>query len=370
MKQVILVAMLDSVHTVRWLQNWAIDDEVEITLVPSGPHRGLHPELSSLLKPNGPLREIKGAGITGGLFSFAIDKFLGTELQLRYLRQATSGLGDSNYFLHYLETQHSGYLALKYLKKQKPKAVIGSNWGSDLFWFSRFGNHREKITELLGKTDRYLVECERDYELADELGFSGLKTIVGPNSFIYKPRLDLSKENLIVIKGYQGWAGLSHLVLRALVRARSRLESFEIVVYSASMMTRVYCMLLKKKFGLRITAYPKHYFNQGQMQELFAKSSIYIGASRTDGISTSALEAMNQGVLPIQTNTSCFGTLIVDGITGLNPSPTEDELHESINRALELIGQDSKFMKQNEATLRDYASESVARSRFLFAYEL
>ena len=362
--------MLDSVHTVRWLRNWKDGDDVEITLVPSGPHRRIHPELLSLMQPQGPLREIKGVGIFGGLASFAMDKYIGTGFQLRYLQKATSELGTSTYYLHYLETQHSGYLALRFLKKQNAPVVIGSNWGSDLYWFKRFRGHRKKIIELLERTDRYLVECQRDYELADELGYQGQKTIVGPNSFTFKPRIDQQKENLIVMKGYQGWAGLSHTVLRALVRARTKLKGFEIVVYSASIRTQIYCTYLRQRFGIKARAFPKHHFNQDQMLSLFARSSIYIGASRTDGISTSALEAMNQGALPIQTNTSCFGNLINDGITGFTPGAIEDEIFESIHSALELIGADRKFIEQNEKTLQEYASESVSRQRFLFSYDL
>ena len=370
MKHVILVAMIDSVHTVRWIKNWQRTDQVEFTLVPSGPHRTPHPELVSLLSPNGPIREIKGSGLLGGLISYALDKFLGTTLQLKSLEAAIAQTKNSKYYLHYLETQHSGYLTLGFLKKQKGSFVVGSNWGSDLYWFKRFGRHRKKIIELLKRTDRYLVECQRDYELADELGYQGQKTIVGPNSYNYHPRLNLKKEKLIVVKGYQGWAGLSHTVLRALVRARTKLKGFEIVVYSASIRTRLYCKYLGQRFGMTVLAYPKHHFNQNQMRSLFARSSIYIGASRTDGISTSALEAMNQGALPIQTNTSCSGNLIIDGITGFTPGAIEDEIFESIHSALELIVSDRKFIEQNEKTLQDYASESVSRRRFVFAYDL
>ena len=370
MKQIVLIAMLDSVHTVRWLRNWQSWDEVEITLIPSGPHRRIHPDLSSLLQPEGPVRVIKGASFFGGFFSFAMDKFFGTELQLRYLRQATFSLANSSYFLHYLETQHSGYLALKFLRQHRPDVVVGSNWGSDLYWFRRFEPHRKKITELLEKTDRYLVECERDYEFAKELGFGGQTTIVGPNSFIHQPRLGLSKENLIVLKGYQGWAGLSHTALRALARARSQLENFKIVVYSASLRTRIYAKLLGVVFSLDIASYPKHFFNQHEMLQLFARSRIYIGASRTDGISTSALEAMNQGALPIQTNTSCFQNIVNKGVIGFAPAPTEEELYFSIKSALQLIERDNEYIQKNDRTLRNFASEAVARRRFLFAYDL
>lgn len=101
----------------------------------------------------------------------------------------------------------------------------------------------------------------------------------------------------------------------------------------------------KEKIRAEYAAHPKHHFNQEQMLNLFARGSVYIGASRTDEISTSALEAINQGALPIQTNTSCIGNLISDGVTGFTPSPKEDELYEALISALELIRGDNKFME-------------------------
>jgi hypothetical protein len=49
------------------------------------------------------------------------------------------------------------------------------------------------------------------------------------------------------------------------------------------------------------------------MYENFANSRIYIGASRSDGISTSFLEALVLGAYPIQTNTSCGNEWVEKG---------------------------------------------------------
>lgn len=370
MKHVILVAMIDSVHTVRWIQNWQRTDEVEFTLVPSGPHRKPHPELVSLMSPNGPIREIRGSGIFGGLISYALDKFLGTPLQLKSLKAAIAQTKNSKYYLHYLETQHSGYLALRFLKKQDLPIVVGSNWGSDLYWFKRYERHRKKIVELLKRTDKYLVECQRDYDLAEQLGYKGEKTIIGPNSFAYRTRLEVNKEDLIVVKGYQGWAGLSHLVLRVLARNRREVRNFEIVIYSASSRTNLYCKYLRKRYGINITAYPKHHFSQQEMVHLFSRSRVYIGASKTDGISTSALEAMNQGAIPIQTNTSCINTLLSEGINGFAPEPTEEAIGQALLSALSLLSNNEFETKKSVELLENYGSDRVARARYKFAYDL
>lgn len=362
--------MIDSVHTVRWIENSRPSDCVEFIVVPAGPHRKPHPDLASQLAPNGPIREIKAAGILGGLVSYALDKYLGTSFQSMVLNRTMSQLDESSYSLHYLEMQHSGYLAMKSLRRRSAPIVIGTNWGSDLVWFGKLGSHRRKIELVLRRTNRYLVECKRDYKLAAELGFRGEQITIGPNSFSFRPRLTVRKEPLILVKGYESWAGISHTALRALARARRASAGYKVIVYSASLRTRIYCSLLKIVFRLDIAGYRKHKFNQAQMRDLFARSAIYIGASRTDGISTSALEAMNQGALPIQTQTACLEDLKSLGAVLLTPSPTEDSIYRAIISALQMVSGPKDYIKKNEDAVRVFGSSIVARRRFELAYGL
>ena len=370
MKQVILVAMIDSVHTVRWIKNWQATDELELTLVPSGPHRKPHPELTSLMSPNGPIRKIEGSGLFGGLISYALDKFFGTALQLRCLKSAATEIKTTKFYLHYLETQHSGYLTLRFLRKQRDAIVVGSNWGSDLYWFKRFNHHRKKIKELLQHTHKYLVECERDYELADELGFMGERTTVGPNSFIYKKRPKTAKDKLIVVKGYQGWAGRSHLALRAIAEASVHLRDFRVIVYSCGLRTRLLCGYLSKKSKVKFETFPKHALSEDDMNELFSRGQIYVGASISDGVSTSALEALNHDLIVIQTNSACLGNLIEDGNNVFSPSPDVTEIRESLIRSIVLAEDMVNAKTQSHSILMQYGSASLARKRFSFAYDL
>jgi glycosyltransferase involved in cell wall biosynthesis len=46
------------------------------------------------------------------------------------------------------------------------------------------------------------------------------------------------------------------------------------------------------------------------------RSSAYIGLSKSDGISTSMIEAMSQGAIPIQSDTSCANEWIRNGQDG------------------------------------------------------
>jgi hypothetical protein len=70
------------------------------------------------------------------------------------------------------------------------------------------------------------------------------------------------------------------------------------------------------------------------MNELFKRSRIYLGASRSDGISTSFLEALNFGCYPIQTDTSCAGDWeklgAIASIVPQNVSIVADELIRSL----------------------------------------
>ena len=47
-----------------------------------------------------------------------------------------------------------------------------------------------------------------------------------------------------------------------------------------------------------------------------SRARIYVGLSKSDGISTSLLEAMAMGAFPIQTGTSCASEWIEDGVSG------------------------------------------------------
>ena len=48
MKKILVVAMADSVHTARWLEQFE-GAEYEFLLFPSSPHRRIHPKISRLL---------------------------------------------------------------------------------------------------------------------------------------------------------------------------------------------------------------------------------------------------------------------------------------------------------------------------------
>ncbi len=56
-----------------------------------------------------------------------------------------------------------------------------------------------------------------------------------------------------------------------------------------------------------------------------SRSRANIGFSKSDGISTSLLEAMTMGAFPIETGTACASDWIQDGVSGAIVSLGDDD---------------------------------------------
>ena len=75
--------------------------------------------------------------------------------------------------------------------------------------------------------------------------------------------------------------------------------------------------LLANTTGINIECRPiENPFSHNEMLTIFSKARVYLGLSISDGIATSALEAMAYGAFPLQTSTSCIDEWIKCGITG------------------------------------------------------
>ena len=73
---------------------------------------------------------------------------------------------------------------------------------------------------------------------------------------------------------------------------------------------------LRRATGLSIEIHGKHQLSHDQVLALMRRSRVYIGLSKSDGISTSMIESMSQGAIPIQSNTSCASEWLRNGQDG------------------------------------------------------
>jgi glycosyltransferase involved in cell wall biosynthesis len=192
----------------------------------------------------------------------------------------------------------------------RPKLIV-TNYGSDISWFSKIESHKKKIRDLLEMANGYSAECSRDYLLAEALsvGYEALP-IMPTAGGLERRRGPEPKRNKIAIKGYENHWGKALSALQSISELSGILDDFEIVLYSCDR---------------RVTreANRPASLSHNQILSLFENSLIYVGHSLSDGISTSMLEAMAMGAIPIQTNTSCAEEWIVDKKTGFLITPED-----------------------------------------------
>lgn len=372
--RILAIGMFDSVHFSGWLRHFQ-DEDIQFLLFPSSPHRRLNSGLKQLLKQDG-RAEFKLATGTKhlGLVMWMLDKALSNRVRSALVKFFISRFEPD--FVHALELQNAGYVAsrtYKGLKKRRP-ILVATNYGSDIYWFSRDPKHSKLILELLAQVDRYAAECARDVELAQNFGFRGKVMPVLPNaggftsSQLGGELLPVDKRKTIMVKGYHGWVGRAHLALQAIEAISMELQDYEIVVYSCNLSTKRLATQMAKRTGLRVTAYSKGALSHDEMIEKFSRALIYVGLSLSDGISTSMLEAMAMGAIPVQTSTACCDEWFTDTGVAIDNLDLE-EVARGIQRAINLALTTDSAAK-NRQTIRARGSrEEIAKQASAF-YQL
>jgi hypothetical protein len=373
-KLILGMCMLDSIHSARWLEQFS-DQEISFLIFPSSPNRRIHPQLKALLERNTTANyKIVPLGKWFGLPLWILDKFTNNFFRGALLRWTIKRHKPN--ILHALELQNAGYVSLRALSKHKPEGLrfIATNWGSDIFWFQRFAKHRAKLEALLKLADAYSAECHRDVALAKELGFTGEAMPVIPNAGgfskadISLPLLPPDERKTIALKGYHGWVGRAKVSLEAVRELAEELRGHKFVVYSANRSVIKLAKQVAKETGLDITAHAKGSLSHQQVLELFAKSKIYVGLSESDGISTSMLEAMAMGAIPVQTSTACCDEWFRDSGVAVREI-TVQAVKTAIQQGL-LLADDPANAKTNRKTIELKANAEDVRKTALTFYDL
>ncbi|MBI5965997.1 MAG: glycosyltransferase family 4 protein [Chloroflexi bacterium] len=254
--------------------------------------------------------------------------------------------------IHSMEMQAESYPLLEVLGPfggKLPNPWIVTTWGSDIYHFKQFPPHLEKIKKVLANCDYLIPDCARDEVLARELGFAGSVPMILPGAGGYpvsEMRALVKEKNvlarrLIMLKGYQGWAGRANNALLALESCADILEGYEIVVYLASppVVDQVKSMQAEGKLNIRILPRSPHH----TILELFSYARIAMGINQTDGIPNAMLEAMTMSAFPIQSNTESTTEWITNGFNGLLVNP-EDPL--DIARAIRSAISDNALVEK------------------------
>jgi hypothetical protein len=254
---------------------------------------------------------------------------------------------------------------------------LATNWGSDIYYYRRFGGHLQQIQRLLANIDYYSCECQRDVHLAKELGFKGIAMDVFPNSGGFdlahaeelRARIKTSKRRLILVKGYQHFVGRAMTALDALERCAGILQDFEVVLFSASHEVAKRAQRLTRKGTLNI--WVAEYVPHEQMLRLQSRARVYLAVSVSDAISTSLLEAISMGAFPIQSDTSCCDEWISNGQGGFIVHPDDTEwIVECLKTALTNDALVDRAAELNWATVQDRLDQSKIARRVHDLYDV
>jgi hypothetical protein len=346
MKKVLVIGMLDSIHLSRWLSQFE-DQPIVFTIYPSTKFRSIHPDLLRLVNSNKNFYFTQKRLISlFGHKEFFFNKFLSRVFTGFSSAERLAKLIERFEFdyIHALEIQGAGYLLLdsKFENSNKTRKIIVTNWGSDIYYFEKNLADKLRIQQVLKLADYYSAECHRDYELALKNGFSGKFLPLNPNAGGFKEDLrqrntkNADTRNLIVVKCYGGNFGLGELIVSAIENFLIGNKDLSVLFYSVTLDLESKLKAMVKKYPDRVSfATVRNKLSPSEMYEIFMNAKIYIGASKSDGISTSFLEALVLGAYPIQTNTSCGGEWAEKGFCAHLIDPNEGAILEALKEVVE-----------------------------------
>jgi glycosyltransferase involved in cell wall biosynthesis len=374
--KILFVSLSGSIHTARWISQIE-DKNWDLYLFPSYDNFWINDDLISVnyCIPNWWIYQFSLKFNAGNIFRiiykifaaflFFLDKKYYEKRLLKYIKKIKPDI------IHSMETQGGGYLVdsvkLNYYKTSNFPVWWHANWGSDMYIFGRIDEHKNRIKSVLSNCDYYSCECQRDVRLALEFGFKNEVLSVYPNSGGINMQLidevyanaDLTaSRKIIMLKGYQGWAGRALVGLRALTRCKEILSGYTVVIYTNTNAEdiKVASSLFMNDTGIRVILLKEH-SDYLTILSYHAKARISIGLSIGDAISTSMLEAMSVGSFPIQSNTSCADEWIEDGVSGFIVPPEDPEFVElAIRRAILDDNLVNKAAEINKTKIREEIS--------------
>ena len=187
----------------------------------------------------------------------------------------------------------------------------------------------------------YSGECHRDYLLAKSLGYNKYELPCIPNAGGFDLKSLPSAENLpskrtkVIVKGYGGMFGRAGLIIDLLPKIISQNKGFDFFFYSVTDDLLSILIKLRKIYPKNISfSTVREPISRQKLLETFSESRIYIGASLSDGVSTSFLEALVTGAYPIQTETSCANEWLGKGFKASVVSLKSEQIEMTINMAL------------------------------------
>jgi hypothetical protein len=320
-QRILVVGMLDSIHTARWLACFRTCS-LDFFLFPSRRLRSYRPELLDLIRDRRSNATYQLAPRLPSSLLNRHSKWLEDRIRepaigpspqrVRDLQACISDVQPD--IIHALEIQGGGYLAAETLTPiHDSLPLLISNWGSDISYFGQLEQHHPWIAATLGRATSYGGECFRDINLALSWGFEGRIMPVVPNSgwipdvaFEMGAQSAPSQRRLCVVKGYQSWSGRALLALEAINPLLEDHPHLRVLVLAPSAPVGRYLSQLRKSTRSRYMVPQKNRLAHVDVLKFLSSARLYLGASNSDGISTMALEAAACGAAVVQSESSCL----------------------------------------------------------------
>jgi len=287
--------------------------------------------------------------------------------------------------LHSFAIHQASFLTLvaRHRSTARPPWIV-SNWGCDIHHFGQHPRLRDEygpaIRRTLAEADGYFAEARRDEALARAFGLAGRTLAIAPigGGFDIEGFAALrsaeppSRRGLVMLKGYQGLesglsVGRALTAIAALERVAPLLRRFELNLYAApDPAVQAAARKLAQEHCVPLRIHP--HLPYDDLMRLHGRARCSIGISETDGIATSAIEAMLMGSVPVQSDTSALPEWIeADGALMV---PHEDP--EAIAGALRRALTDDAFVdaaaRSNDRSLRERFSTAAVDHRIVAMY--
>jgi len=379
-RRVLIVGMLDSIHLARWISQFSGTD-IAISVFPSSRFRKVHPKLlhlandlsvsivSSLPKKLYPLM--------GYLDYFLYESIFKALIRTSRVKKLKTIINDASFnYVHLIEVQHAGYLFLDLkLDKISRRKIILTNLGSDIYFFAQFPEHKSRIKELLESVDAYSAECARDYILAKELGFNGLNLPLIPNAggfeetVFSQKKTPINLRNEIFLKGYGGRFGLPDLIIATIKKFLIEYPFFSLNIVSVTEDVLPTIKELNATYPNRIKYWTvRKPISHQEVLDALGRSLLYFGFSKSDGISTTFLEALIMGAYPVQTNTSCANEWISQGFIASSVTDDFSQISILVDELLQDLDHMIFASKKNFELSRKLLTEPHVRESSVLFY--
>ena len=339
--RVLIVGMATSVHTVRFIELLAGSGH-EVHLFDTALAARPHPDLSgcrvhvTTLVGEPPAR----ATVEGPPAGDALPR------HTDHLRSVIDTVAPD--IVHVHETSEAGALVSMLIERDGELGVpwLLTNWGSDLYWFGRQPAYVPTLRRIMAACPNLTAECHRDIALARAFGFRGRVLgvwpvaggIDGAHAASLRAPGPTSARTAIAFKGITEAYGQALVALGAIARCGELLDGWELLGYQMSADATVRAREVADEAGMRFTMLSDTRVRDSPHDDLLAmhgRARVSIGLNRSDGLSTSFLEAIALGSFPVQAGTACGRELTPAGRGALFvPHDDEEAVAEALRRAL------------------------------------